>query len=283
MEYELAAAPPVTNWSLAAAPNASRHASKDVDLRPPPRSPTAAMAFLFLAAAGAFAYFAQRGHLVGEIASAVILPCALHGVWRGGFRKIAMIAATLGLLNLFWNKPDFAAPLVNAVGAPSGAFSNVVAALLTSLAAWITVFFTARGLHRRVIARSRFNVTADRFVGATIGAAEGGLIVLTLCWLALSLRPYATGLVNSQETLPGSARDRIGRYLLQIADESANGPVGRIALATNPIDRVPELRNAFEQLNSTGKLNLESIDSGKLQEVRRLLEQAEAARQTPPH
>jgi colicin V production protein len=280
MEYELAAAPPVTNWALAAATDTSRKASKD-DTRPPPRSPTAAMAFLFLAAAGAFAYFAQRGHLVGEIATAVILPCALHGVWRGGFRKIAMIAATLGLLNLFWNKPDFAAPLVNAVGAQSDAFSNVVAALLTSLVAWVTVFFVARGLHRRVIAKNRTNVTADRFVGATIGAVEGGLVVLTLCWLALSLRPYANGLVQSPDTVQGSARDRIGHYLLQIGNESAAGPLGRFALMTNPIDRVPELRNAFEQLNSTGKLNLESINSAKVQELRKLLEQAEAARRPP--
>ena len=237
------------------------------------------MAILFLAAAGAFGYFAQRGHLVGEIASVVMLPCALHGVWRGGFRKTAMIAVTLGLLNLFWAKPDFAAPLVNAVGAQSGPFSNVIAALLTSLAVWVIAFFVARGLHRRVVAKSRANVTADRLAGATIGAVEGSLIILVLCWFATSLRPYASGLVNSPETIPGSARDRIGHYLIQIGDEASRGPVGCLTEATNPIDGLPELRNAIDQLNTNGRLNLEAIDSEALQEMRKLVEQG---RMTPP-
>lgn len=234
------------------------------------------MAIIFLAAAGSFAYFAQRGHLVGEIASVAILPCALHGVWRGGFRKTAMIAVTLGLLNLFWTKPDFAAPLVSAVGAQPGPFSNVIAAILTSLVAWVTAFFAARTLHRRVIARNRLSAATDRFAGGVIGAAEGALIVLALCWMASSLRPYASGLVHADETVLGSARDRIGRYMLQIADEADDGVLGRINQGTNPIGQFPELRNAVDQLNTNGRLNLDSINSGTVQEVRKLLEQGRA-------
>lgn len=239
------------------------------------------MAILFLAAAGAFGYFAQRGHLVGEIASVVMLPCALHGVWRGGFRKTAMIAVTLGLLNLFWAKPDFAAPLVTAVGAQPGPFSNVVAAMLASLAIWVTAFFFARSLQRRVIVKNRFSAATDRFAGGAVGAAEGALIVLALCWFASGLRPYATGLVHADETVQGSARDRIGRYLLQIADESGAGALGQVSRATNPLDQFPQLRNAIDQLNTNGRLDLETIDAGAVQEVRRLLEQSGAPAPAP--
>jgi hypothetical protein len=231
------------------------------------------MTILFLVAAGSFAYFAQRGHLVGEIASFVLLPCALHGVWRGGFRKTAMIAVTLGLLNLFWNKPDFAAPLATAMGAQPGAFSNVASAMLVSGAAYLLTYVIARGLQRRIIARNRFNLAADRCAGALVGGAEGALIVLSLCWMATSLQPYATGLVHSDDTVPGSARDRIGRYLLQVANESDQGPLGAITRSTNPVNHFPDLRNAIDQLNTTGKLNLEGLEPGALGDVRKLFGQ----------
>lgn len=235
------------------------------------------MAMVFLIAAGAFAYSAHRGHLIGEIASVVMLPCALHGVWRGGFRKSTMLAVAIGTAYLLSAKSDFAAPLITAVGGPAGSVGNIVAAGAIAMVAWITMFFIARSIHRRVIAKNRFFGAVDRFAGTLVGAAEGALVVLTVCWCASSLRPYATDLVHANETVAGSARDRIGKYMLQIAAEADDGTLGQITKATNPIGQFPALQDAIDQLNTTGTLNIESIDPATLQGVQSLLDQSGAS------
>jgi len=233
-----------------------------------------AMVLIFLAAAGLFAYFAHRGHLVGEIASVVLLPCAIHGVWRGGFRKTAMLAVTMGLFYLLSVKPDFAAPLVSAIGGPTSTAAQWVAAGGIALVAWMTTFFLARKIQRRVIAPRRFLGATDRFAGTFVGAAEGALVVLSLCWCASSLRPYATNLVHANDTVAGSPKDRIGKYMLQIAEEADIGLLGRITQATNPINQVPALRDAIEQLNTTGRFDIESLDPSTVNQIQGLLQQS---------
>lgn len=236
----------------------------------------APMVMVFLAAAGSFAFFAHRGHLVGEISAVALLPCALHGLWRGGFRKTVMLATTLGLFYLLAIKPDFAAPLITAVTGSTSGVANSVASGIVVIVTWIVVFLTARTLNRRVIESRRFLSFTNRFAGALIGAAEGALMVLTLCWCATGLRPFAENLVHADDAVAGSARDRIGKYMIQIAGEADVGLLGHLTRATNPIDQVPLLRNAVDQLNNAGRLDLDALDSPTLKEMQGVLKKSGA-------
>ncbi len=237
----------------------------------------APMVVLFLAAAGCFAFFAHRGHLVGEISAVALLPCALHGLWRGGFRKTVMLAATLGLFYLLSIKPDFAAPLVTAVTGSTGGVANAVASGIIAMITWIAVFFIARTINRRVIETRRFLSFTNRFAGALIGGAEGALMVLTVCWCASSLKPFAENLVHADDAVAGSAQTRIGKYMMQIASEADVGLLGQMTRATNPIHQVPALRNAVDQLNTTGHLDFDSVDPATIKEVQDFLRQSGAA------
>jgi uncharacterized membrane protein required for colicin V production len=238
-----------------------------------PSSPIIPMALVFLASAGLFAYSAHCGYLIGEIAVVVMFPCALHGVWRGGFRKTMMLGAITGLFYLFSVKPDFAAPVLSSLGAPTSGISNFAAGAVTALLAILTAYFGSRGLQRRLIAPSRISTAIDRFAGTLIGVAEGALVALCLCWMASSLRPYATNLVHGNQVIAGSPQDRIGKYMLQIAEEADEGLLGRVTKATNPIDQVPALREAITQLNTTGRLDIESLSPATISQIQSILQQ----------
>jgi hypothetical protein len=60
--------------------------------------------------------------------------------------------------------------------------------------------------------------------------------------------------------------------MLQIAEEADDGLLGRVTKATNPIDQVPALHEAITQLNTTGRLDIESLSPATISQIQSILQ-----------
>src|SRR5262245_6033538 len=100
-EYQVAPASPATwstHWQSQSTPTRmmeKKPAKKAAPLNDRPGPAWLLISTLVAAAIAADVYFVQQGHAVGTIAAPILLIPALHGIWRGGMRKILMLPVLL--------------------------------------------------------------------------------------------------------------------------------------------------------------------------------------------
>lgn len=216
-----------------------------------------------------FYFSADRGFLLGQIAAAVAVPLALHGLWRGAFRKTFMLAVFLGL---FW----FAGPLSEGVEQALAAL-NVNPGPLTKLAFFgssglviLTAHFFSKAIRTRYIARRRSTLLLDQLGGVSVGLAEGALVVLTLCWMSTSLEEFGGTLAENGKAEKSAFRAAFGNTILRMARETRSSSVAEFVNDTNPVRKTPELASMVDSLNQTGSLDLGNLNlegSGPLQSL----------------
>ena len=248
--------------AAAAGQSAAARGGEDSATEPGPaaRPPVLSTVLLLAAGIGLTAYGVQHDVLLAKIAAPLLTVGAIHGLWRGGFRKLLLLAATVGVLYAAFAGAGVVEPMVRTV---AGASSGVVAGLVVAAAAIGLYILAARivgRMRRRFIANRPGRLAADRFVGLLVGTAEAALVVLCFCWAGVMIRPHAKVVRDHPDTPVGSVQYRVAAAMVQIADESQVEPLGRIVRATNLIERIPPLRTAIDQLNETGHFDLEQID-----------------------
>lgn len=237
---------------------------------PAARSPVFSTVLLLAAGVGLTAYGVQHDLLLAKIAVPLLTIGAIHGLWRGGFRKVLLLAATVGVLYLAFAGAGVVEPMVRTV---AGASSSVIAGLIVAAGAiglYVLAAMIVGRMRRRVIACRPGRLAADRFVGVLVGFTEAAFVALCLCWAAVMIRPHAKVVRDHPDTPAGSVRHHVAASLVQLADESQVEPLGRIVRATNLLERIPSLRTAIDQLNETGHFDLENIDpevAAKLNQV----------------
>ncbi|MFH1418152.1 MAG: CvpA family protein [Planctomycetota bacterium] len=228
---------------------------------------------ILLAASGLFAYSTHQDVLVGRIAAPLLALGALHGLWRGGFRKAAMLVATILVFYCVTKYGGAAAQLAqNATGSASAGWGYAG----LSLVAVITLVFTSlvvNVIRRRHILKRPLVTGLDRLSGTFVGAAEAALIVLAVCWTAVEIRPHAMLVRDYTDTPISSSRQEFAAGIVRLADEVGVGTMGRIVDATNPIDHIPVLRKAIDDLNRTGQFDLGSLDPETARKLNELLKQ----------
>lgn len=196
----------------------------------------------------------------------------MHGLWRGGFRKLGMIAVIACLV-------IFNGQLRETVGAGLGAAgitSESAGSLLTMIASfliWLTAFFMCRAIRRRMIEKRRTLLAVDRFSGMSLGLVEAATMVLCICWASTSLEPYGKSLADGRIATNGATGVKIGETIGRLSAESRARFLGDLVVRTNPLERIPNLQKAVHDLNTVGHVSADQLDPKTLDQVRRLLDQ----------
>ena len=232
--------------------------------------PLKSFALILLLGAGLFLYSSRNDLLLGQLAAPILTLGALHGLWRGGVRKIIMIAATIGLVYFATTGSDAANSFIQSRMSPSAAGWSWVVIAFIAVVLLLVVAIVVGIFRRRVVMKHPFLRGFDRFVGVLVGVAEGALIILTVCWMAVEIRPYAAVVRDQPQTQVGSFRHGMLDDMVRIADEAGDGAIGEIVDATNPVDSVPALKQVIDDLNTTGEIRLDSLGNLDPETVRKL-------------
>ena len=204
---------------------------------------------------------AQNDFLLGQIASPVLGLLGLHGLWRGGFRKLVMLPVSVGALCLLCAKPDFADPLIRLVGGQSSSVGNGIACVLAFIIVMTIASIVVRVVRKRVILKKPFLRATDRFFGTGIGLAEGAFIVLSVCWAALIVKPQAQMVVDSKDVPRDSFQHQFAGGMLRIADEIDRSGLSSVIGKVNLLESVPGLSEALQGIGSgESPIDLDSID-----------------------
>jgi hypothetical protein len=219
----------------------------------------------------------QKGLLLGQLLGVFAVPLALLGLFKGGARKVIVLAALVGVFYTGTALPGILAPLIEPL---AGTSAVIVSYLVTGLAGLVALLL-ARLIGRRV--RNRFEripvlSMVDRLAGVVIGAAEGALLVLTLCWVCTLLEPQAKRLRDMGGAPIDSLRHQFAGQVIRVAREASAEPLGEFIRSTNPIEKIPALKKAIDDLNETGRLNIEGFNPELLRSVQQLLESQNAGR-----
>lgn len=230
--------------------------------REAPGFPLKSAALILLTAVALFAASDHYGYLLGQIAAPILAIGTLHGLWRGGFRKIVMLAATVGLLYGVTAGGGCAAKLLGG-GQPSRAAGWSYAVLgLAGIVALLMVSAVVKSVRKNMIVTRPLACGVDRIVGVIVGLIEPALLVLAVCWTVTEIRPHAQLIRDHRDTEVGSFRHQMATQMVRLADEADRGVVGRLVRATNPFDQIPMIRKAIDELNTTGQCSL--FDLSKL-------------------
>ncbi len=232
--------------------------------------PWKSMLFALAMAGGLFGFSYQADYLLGQLAAPLLGLGALHGLWRGGFRKVVMLVLTIVAFSLVINHADVLTPLTKTAAGASGGMNYLLAAGIAVLGlifgGWIV-----KGVRRRVILKRPVVAMLDRLAGAGVGLAEAALVVLTVCWTTAEVAPHAAVVRDHQDTQVGSVRYVFAENVIRIAAEASQGPVGEFVAATNPFDRYPALRQAVQDFLQTGTFDPQSLSPEAANQLNEML------------
>lgn len=234
-------------------------------------APLGAAAAIFVLALGLFVYAEQNDVLLGQIVAVVTLPFALHGLWRGGIVKFAMLAATVGLI---WGGAVYGDDLIQLMadqGIASGSIGRMLTLSVLATVLWFLVRVGAAVVQHAVVRRRPMRLRLDRAAGTLLGAGEGVLLLACLCWGAMALRPFGMMLADPNNSEPGSMRQRVGEAIVTLSDEAGAGRLGAFLRSTNPVQRSPSLDKLIRDLNTTGRIDPNSLSPQMLETMEGLL------------
>lgn len=212
------------------------------------RTPWLGLGFLLSIVGAGFYFSTDADFLLGQVASITLGAFGLHGLWRGGLRKIVMLPVTVGSLFLVTAKPDFADPLIRSVTGQSSMVGNMLACGLALVATFLMTGALIRYVRNKVIVKRPVALGIDRFVGTTVGLAEGAVVLLVLCWTAVLTQPQMARLKDHPGTAPGSARQSVATTMLKIVGEIDEGPLRTLVRDQNLLKDIPAIKSAIEQI-----------------------------------
>ncbi len=226
-----------------------------------PRRPWLAIGLLIGAIAAGFGLSVQHDSMLGQIAVAILGAGSLHGLWRGGLRKIVMLPASVGMLVLLATYPNFADPVVKMVAGESSGLGNGLACVAAFVLAMVAAGTVVRVVRDRIVMTRPILRAPDGFFGTTIGAAGGGLILLAICWTAVIAEPHARTILKQPSVQAGTFEHQFAAGLVRLAEEIDGSPLQPIIRDANPLEEIPAIRDAIENMGAGGQsFDLNAID-----------------------
>ncbi|MFQ5423983.1 MAG: CvpA family protein [Phycisphaerae bacterium] len=225
-----------------------------------PAFPALAFGLVCGAALGGLALSAEDDFLLGQGAAVVIGLAVLHGLWRGGLRKLVLFPVTVTAAYIGARHAGDAEPVVRILLGRSSLIGNYVA-MAAAIAAtlWAVRALVERFRRRYILPRSG-RVALDRWAGGVIGLLQGSLVVLAFCWLISAVNPNIRTLAGTPPAPTGATGSQLVRIARQLTDEATRGVVGRMAAATNPLKYFPDVRSALGAMGQTGRIRLDDLD-----------------------
>lgn len=233
---------------------------------------------LIFGAVGTGLYFGHESNsLLGQGATAIIGMAGLHGLWRGGFRKIVMLPVTIALMVLVSTRPDFAAPAIKLLnGGQPSTVGNVIACGLAVLLTMIVTTTVVRKVREKVILKRPILRGTDRLTGTSIGALEGGLVVLALCWSAALLGPQAREVAHHPDTVAGSPRHVLATTIVRLNEEIDGSPIRNLVRNHNVLAELPTVKAALNGSDQFGAMNGGLLDPANREKAAELLKQIQS-------
>lgn len=245
-------APLVPSVPRPSAPVATKEPPPVFEVEPPRRRPKSLLLVGLIAGSCAAMFFlsVRAGYLLGEIAAPVFLLSGLHGIWRGALRKMIMLPVSIGIAYLVTSQVDFADPVIRLMGGKSSLIGNVIACGLAIVLAVVVVGSIVRAVRDRLTRNRPFLLTVDRSLGAGLGLAEAGIVMLCLCWSAVLVAPQAKATQALRPADTDSFQHVLTTGLIQLTDEIDRGPFRSIVRDHNLLADVPAVREALSGLPS---------------------------------
>ncbi len=212
--------------------------------------------------AGGFYLSLDNDFLLGQIAIPILGLSAVHGLWRGAFRKLIMLPLTLGVLYLVTTHARFADPVVQAVASDHPRLGTFVACAAAAVLALGLCGFVVRLARKRWIVRRPMLLSADRFVGTTLGLAEGAFTVLMVCWAAVLIEPQARVVRDHRNLTVDTWEFRVAAGVVQLADEIDASPFDSLVYESNLLEEIPAVRDALYDFSDRQQLRLEAVKPG---------------------
>ena len=235
-----------------------------------PGIPWKSILFVLVMSGVLFGFSSKSDYLLGQLAAPLLCLGALHGLWRGGFRKIVMLAVTILMFAFVSGYAHVFAPVTRTAGGSSAGL-NFLISLAVAIVGLVVAGFIVRRIRNRVILRRPILVVIDRFVGAGVGMAEAALVVLTVCWTTVEIAPHAAAVRDQRSVTVGSFRQVFAAGVVDFASEASEGPVGEVVEATNPFWRFPDLRLAIHNYFETGSIDPSTLDPETVNRLNELL------------
>lgn len=213
------------------------------------------------------------GGPVIQAAALCALPLCLLGDWDGCARHIvrmAMLALTA------WAGPTLAPPageLVNSLVTLPPAVMPVAGYGVVVLVALVAAGLLSGGVQRLIRKRPVLN-GLNHVAGATLGAAEGVVLVAACCWLlsafAMPLAMLRARLPQGVQSTPHVLLDTLARANAAVRED----PAGRWLVRENPLERVPAVRKAqvLAELGADPARVWAAVQDGRLRQITNLPE-----------
>lgn len=212
--------------------------------------------------AGGFYLSFDNDFLLGQLAIPILGLSAVHGLWRGAFRKLVMLPLTLGVLYLVTTHPHFADPIVKAVAGDNPRLGTIGACVATVVLVLCIFGFLVRIARKRWIMRRPSLLCADRFLGTTLGLAEGAFAVLMLSWAAVLIEPQARVVRDHRNLTEDRWEFRLAAGVVQFADELDASPFNSLVYESNLLDEIPAMREALYDFGEDQQLRMDAIKPG---------------------
>ncbi len=239
-------------------------------------APWLSSVLIVLTAIGIYVTSSHRDYLLGQVAVPFLALGMLHGLWRGGLRKILMLSAMIALAYAAATCVPMLTSYIGSAASPIGAAAVWLVLGITAIVFLLLVGWLGKSLRRRIILPRTPLRIFDRLVGMTVGLAEGGLVVLAVCWTVVAFGQQMRMVRDHRDTAEDSQRYRVASQMVRLAEEAERGTIGELVQATNIFDRIPALRDAIDGLNRTGRLDLKGLDPETVDRLNQLLQQAPA-------
>lgn len=221
--------------------------------------------------ASLFLLSTQKALLLGQLSAIVITPLVLLGLLRGGIRKGFWLFGFILAVYAAAVLPPYLTPLLSSVAGSSASGAASLLSIVIAFVGFLATGLIGRAIRKKLVQRPGFSML-DRGLGMAIGLAEGLFVVLSFCWTCMLLEPHAERLRNHAGLPLDSLQHQVAGNMIRLSREVSNGSMGEFLRTTNPINKVPSLRDAIQGLNETGHLDLSSLDPQVLEILRKAMQ-----------
>ena len=193
----------------------------------------------------AFTVSAIFDFLLGQIAVPVLTIAGLHGLSRGGFRKLLVLPVTVGAAYLAASHLTIADSTIRKVTSDFAPVADVMAGALAVAIVLAIAGRLADALYNRFFPRRPALEFLDHLAGAGTGLIEGAFFLLVLCWATAFLEPQARVVLEHRNAEKDSLRNQFAAGLVQLTEEINGTNLERVVHETNLLEEIPAVRDVL--------------------------------------
>lgn len=235
-----------------------------------PRAPWLTTGLLLGVTAALFGASIKYDYLLGQIVVPILGLTTLHGLFRGGFRKIIMLPATVLVVGFLATNPTVADPIVQKINGGPSVVGNWVACAVIAMVSLGLIAWPVKKIRNNVIMKRPVLRGTDRFFGTGIGFAEGAFTSLLVMWGTMLLEPQAQKIVDHPNAK--ACQQQFASGVIRLAAEIDASPLAPIIRDANLLEEIPAIKQQMDALQANGSFDASAIDPATRNSIIQFLE-----------